>query len=137
MFMNRVSLKTLFRLLLGLFFIAAGVNHFLNPQVYVGMIPPYLPYPEVLNLVSGVAEVAGGVGILMPRFRRWAGWGLLALLVAIFPANLHLALNGWAAYDIPRWVLWARLPLQGVFIAWVYWTCLAKEWRDLPGGKTS
>ncbi|MBB5038401.1 DoxX family protein [Prosthecobacter dejongeii] len=135
--MNRVSLKTLFRLLLGLFFIAAGVNHFLNPQVYVGMIPPYLPYPEVLNLVSGVAEVAGGVGILMPRFRRWAGWGLLALLVAIFPANLHLALNGWAAYDIPRWVLWARLPLQGVFIAWVYWTCLAKEWRDLPGGKTS
>lgn len=137
MFMNRLSLKTLFRLLLGLFFIVAGVNHFLNPQVYVGMIPPYLPYPEVLNLVSGAAEVAGGVGILMPRFRRWAGWGLVALLVAIFPANLHLALNGWEAYDIPRWVLWARLPLQGVFIAWVYWTCLAKEQRDLPGGKTS
>lgn len=137
MFMNRVSLKTLFRLLLGLFFIAAGLNHFLNPEVYAGMIPPYLFYPEVLNLVSGTAEVFGGVGILMPGRRRLAGWGLVALLVAIFPANLHLALNGWEAYDIPRWVLWARLPLQGVFIAWVYWTCLAKERRDLPGGKTS
>lgn len=124
--MNRPLLKLLFRLLLGLFFVVAGVNHFLNPQVYVGMIPPYLPYPEMLNLVSGAAEVAGGVGILIPRLRWLAAWGLVALLIAIFPANLHLALNGWAAHDIPRWVLWARLPLQAVFIAWVYWTCLAK-----------
>ena len=131
--MNRPFLKLLFRLLLGLFFVVAGLNHFLNPQVYVGMIPPYLPYPEMLNLVSGAAEVAGGVGILIPRLRRLAAWGLVALLIAIFPANLHLALNGWAAYDIPRWVLWARLPLQAVFIAWVYWTCLAPAGRSLPG----
>ena len=111
--------------LLAVFFFVAGVNHFLNPGVYLTMMPPYLPFPEALNYLSGAGEMAGGLGILVPRLRWLAAWGLIALLVAVFPANVHLALNGWTAYDVPGWVLWARLPVQGLFIAWVYGTCLA------------
>ncbi|MEN3942301.1 DoxX family protein [Prosthecobacter sp. SYSU 5D2] len=122
-------LRTASLILMSGFFGVAGVNHFLNPEVYLTMMPPYLPWPELLNYISGAAEVAGAVGILVPQLRRMAGWGLIALLVAVFPANVHLALNGWEAYDLPGWVLWARLPLQAVFIAWVYWTCLAKGGR--------
>lgn len=110
--------------LLGAFFVLAGLNHFLNPSVYVGMIPNYLPYPEALNFISGAAEVVGGLGVFIPRLRWLAGWGLIALLVAIFPANIDMALNGTEVFDVPRWILWARLPLQAVFIAWVYQACL-------------
>lgn len=129
--------KTIARIILAVFFIGAGVNHFLNPAVYLTMMPPYLPYPELLNYVSGAAEVAGGIGILVPNLRWLAGWGLIALLVAVFPANVHLAMNGWTAYDVPTWVLWTRLPLQAVFIAWVCWTCLGKEGHvDLKPGQS-
>jgi uncharacterized membrane protein len=108
---------------LAVFFVGAGLNHFLHPKPYLAMMPPYLPAPEALNAVSGVAEIAGGLGLLMPKVRKPAGWGLMALLVAVFPANLHVALNGWEGTHIPRWVLWARLPLQPVLMAWVYRAC--------------
>jgi uncharacterized membrane protein len=115
------------RILLGVFFIAAGLNHFRDPAFYQSMMPPWVPWPEILQKAAGTAEVAGGMGVLIPRFRRLAGWGLLGLLAAVFPANLHLALHGWpeAPGGIPPWLLWARLPLQLVFAAWVWWTCLA------------
>ncbi len=85
------------------------------------MMPPYLPWPGPLVAISGVAEIAGGSGLLVPRTRVLAGWGLIALLVAVFPANLHIALHGWPGVNLPAWVLWARLPLQIVMVAWVYW----------------
>ncbi len=113
-------LHTLSRLLLAVLFVLAGLNHFLHPATYVAMIPPYLPFPDALNVISGAAEIAGGIGILIPWLRRAAAWGLIALLVAVFPANIHMALHGLAGVVIPTWVLWARLPLQFVFIAWVY-----------------
>ena len=113
-------LRTLSLFLLAAFFVLAGINHFANPQTYVAMIPPYLPFPDVLNLISGAAEMAGGVGVLVPRHRCAAAWGLIALLVAIFPANIHMALHGLPGVVIPSWVLWARLPLQFALIAWVY-----------------
>jgi uncharacterized membrane protein len=69
--------------MLALFFVAAGVNHFLNPAPYLSMIPPYLPWPRALNIISGAAEIAGGVGIIIPATRRVAAWGLLVLLVAV------------------------------------------------------
>lgn len=121
------KLKKGFRWGLAAFFILAGWNHFRDPALYLSMMPPYLPQPEFLNAVSGLAEIAGGIGVLIPRLRRHAAWGLIALLVAIFPANLHLAINGWGERIVESWILWARLPFQLLFIGWVYWTCLAKQ----------
>ena len=112
---------------LAAFFVVAGANHFLNPGPYLAMMPPYLPWHEALIVVSGVAEIVGGLGILIPKMRWLAGWGLIVLLVAVFPANVQVALYGWPGVQIPQWTLWARLPLQGVLIAWVYWVCMAKR----------
>jgi len=106
--------------LLALFFIAAGLNHFVNPAPYLAMMPSYLPSPNVLNWVSGAAEIAGGLGVLVAPFRRAAGWGLIALLVAVFPANLNVALHGWPGENIAPWILWARLPFQPLLIWAVY-----------------
>lgn len=114
-------------LLTGILFIGAGAYHLVNPRPYLTMIPPYLPAPATLVLVSGLAEIAGGVGVLIAPLRRLAAWGLIALLVAVFPANLHVALHGWEGVDLPRWVLWARLPLQPVFIRLVYKFCISSN----------
>ncbi|WP_438480378.1 DoxX family protein [Oleiharenicola lentus] len=122
--------KVIFRGLLAAFFVVAGLNHFRDPAVYLGMMPPWLPKPELLVQISGVAEVLGGIGLLVPATRRFAGWGLVLLLVAIFPANLHAALQGrMPGLDVPPWGLWARLPFQFLFIAWVWWVAL-KDKRD-------
>src|SRR5580658_2449711 len=113
--------------LLGLLFIILGANHFLNPAPYLAMMPSYLPWPETLNFVSGAAEIAGGVGVILPATRALAAWGLIALLVAVFPANVQVALHGWPGESIPAWVLWARLPFQPLMIAGVYRICLGKR----------
>ncbi len=118
--------------ILAAFFVVAGLNHFLNPDPYLAMMPPYLPWPTGLIVVSGIAEIAGGLAILFAKVRRLAGWGLIALLVAVFPANVQVALHGWPGVQIPQWALWARLPLQGVLIAWVYWVCLAMRPQNEP-----
>ena len=115
--------RPILRWLLGLCFVAAGLNHFIAPRFYLPIMPPALPWPLALIYVSGVAEILGGIGVLIPSMRKLAGWGLIALLIAIFPANLYAAFHG--AGSIPPWILWARLPFQVVFIAWVYWTCLS------------
>jgi uncharacterized membrane protein len=117
-------------LLLAIFFIAAGVNHFLNPDTYLAMMPPALPFPKALNVISGAAEVLGGIGVLLPHYRRAAGWGLMALLLAVFPANIHVAMNGWEGVDLAPWVLWARLPFQILFMVWVYFATLARPKRN-------
>jgi uncharacterized membrane protein len=93
--------------------------------MYLALMPPYLPWPRELIYLSGVLEVFGGIRILVPATRRLAGWGLIALLLAVFPANLHAALHGFRG--VPGWVLWLRLPLQLLLIAWVYGTCLKKR----------
>jgi uncharacterized membrane protein len=107
--------------LAGPFFLAAGIMHFVTPRVYRRIVPPYLPAPTAIVYASGVAEIAGGAGLLHPASRRWAGWWLIATLVAVFPANLHMALHPEQFSAVPggRRALWARLPLQAVFIAWV------------------
>jgi uncharacterized membrane protein len=84
------------------------------------MMPPYVPRHSEAVVVSGVAEIAGGVGMLVPAARPLARWWLLALLVAVYPANVHMALNPRRYREIPPPLLWARLPLQGVF-AWLVW----------------
>ena len=112
--------------LLAIFFVVAGANHFRSPEKYLAIMPPWLSAPEWMNWISGAAEMLGGIGVLVPATRRCAGWGLIALLIAVFPANLHMALNGVQipGYTIAPWAAWARLPLQAVFIAWVWWVAV-------------
>jgi uncharacterized membrane protein len=95
--------------------------HFVKPRAYKAIVPPYLPAPEALVYASGVAEIAGGVGLMVPSVRRGAGWWLIATLLAVFPANVHMALNPGQFHKVPGGApaLWARLPLQLGFIGWV------------------
>ena len=113
--------KALSRYLLGALFVVAGVNHFYHTAFYVSIMPPYLPRHLGLVYISGVAEAGLGVLLLLQRWAVWAGWGLIALLVAVFPENLHMAMNPELYPTIPLVVLWLRLPLQGLLIAWAYW----------------
>jgi uncharacterized membrane protein len=105
----------------GPLFIGAGILHFLKPKVYEQIMPDYLPMHRELVYASGVAEAAGGAALLSkdPAIRRYGAWWLIATLVAVFPANLHMALNPDRYKDIPKAALWARLPLQLGFIRWV------------------
>ena len=113
---------TVLRWLLAVLMVAAGANHFRDPAFYLAIMPPSLPWPAALVAISGACEIAGGLGILLPPTRRLAGWGLIALLVAVFPANLHMAIDGTQppGVHLPAWALWGRLPLQALFIAWAW-----------------
>src|SRR5919112_5817493 len=98
------------------FWIVAGVMHFVIPRQYEAIVPPSLArWRRELVVASGIAEIAGGVAILPDRTRRGARWWLLATLVAVYPANIHMALNANRFPKIPPAALWARLPLQAVF----------------------
>ncbi len=109
-------------LLLALFFLAAGLSHFLNSDVYVAIMPPYLPAHLELVYLSGFLEILGGIGVLLSPTRQWAGYGLIMLLIAVFPANLYMAMNPDKFVDIlPVWSLYARLPIQFFLIGWTLW----------------
>jgi uncharacterized membrane protein len=109
------------RLLLGVAFIGAGMNHFVMPGTYEQIVPPSMKgRARSLVAVSGVAEVAGGLGVLLPWTRRVAGLGLVALLAAVFPANIHMARAPESFRKIPRWALYARLPLQPLMMWWAW-----------------
>jgi uncharacterized membrane protein len=116
------AMKSVLRKLAGPFFIGAGALHFVKPEPYRAIMPPYIPAPDAMVALSGVAEAAGGAGLLVPATRRWAAWWLVATLVAIFPANVHMALHP-ERYERPvpggRAGLYLRLPFQIVFIVWV------------------
>ncbi len=92
-------------------------------------MPEYLPWHLGLIYLSGAAEVLGGIGIAFPKWRRRAGWGLIALLVAVFPANVHMLMAQvpLAGTSVPEWIHWLRLPLQAVLIGWVYWSAVRRQ----------
>jgi len=113
--MNRFSLG-----LSALIFAGSGTMHFLKPEAFVQIVPPVLPSKEALVAISGAAELAGAVGLLVPQTRRYAAYGLVALLVAVFPANIYMAIDRTRFASLPEWALIARLPLQFLLIGWIW-----------------
>lgn len=118
-----LTARRVVRVLVAIAMTAIGVLHFTSPAGFVAIVPRALPAPLLLVYVSGVAEIAGGVGLLVPRVRRAASIGLVALYVCVFPANLNMAINDVQpeGAHIPRAVLYARLPFQALFIAVALW----------------
>jgi uncharacterized membrane protein len=109
-------------ILLAVSMVVAGVMHFVAPAAYARIVPRSLPAPRALVLVSGVFEILGGIGLLLPYSRSFSAWGLIALLSAVFPANVNMAVNriGFGRKPPAQWMLWARLPLQAALIVWAY-----------------
>ncbi|KGO85556.1 DoxX family protein [Flavobacterium rivuli WB 3.3-2 = DSM 21788] len=101
-------------------YILAGLNHFRVPRLYQRMIPPALPSPKALNFISGIAEFLLGVALCIPAVSSWAAWGIIALLIAVFPANIYMYINERVGLGVPKWILLLRLPLQLALIAWAY-----------------
>jgi uncharacterized membrane protein len=120
-------LKFIMKCLLALFILASGVMHFINPGFYLSIMPPYVPWHLAMVYVSGFFEVVLGLMLMVTRFTRSAAWGIIALLIAVFPANIHMALHTELYPDISPIALWLRLPLQGVFVAWAYWFTLKPD----------
>ncbi len=113
---------------MGFVYIVAGALHFVAPKVYARIVPPQFPRPVLLVYLSGIAEIVLGVGVLFRRTRRQSAWGIIALLLAVFPANVSMATNEQLPKAVPDWAsgiargaLWARLPFQGVLILWAWW----------------
>ena len=108
------------KLALAVAMILAGVAHFLVPKMYEQIVPRVLPFKRAIVYLSGVAEIALGAGLLLPQTQQLAAWGLIALFIAVFPANVSQALRKIPYGKAPLWLTWARLPLQGGFIAWAW-----------------
>jgi uncharacterized membrane protein len=128
-------LRSIFRFLLAALFFAAAMLHFFSPRLFLPIMPPQIPFPVACIIVSGVAELLGAIGLLVPRPRAQflTGWGLTLLLIAVFPANIYMAVarvkvHGFPAHD---WEAWARLALQPVLIALVLW--VTEAWSGLCG----
>ncbi len=100
-------------------YMAAGINHFIRPNTYLALMPPYIPAHGLMVMLSGIAEIVLGAGLLFPATRSLSAWGLILLLIAVFPANVHMAVAS-RFQSIPAWVRWGRLPLQGLLIWWAY-----------------
>jgi uncharacterized membrane protein len=103
--------------------IIVGITHFIRPEQYARIVPPQLPYPVELVYISGFFEILGGIGLLIPFVSVAAAWGLIALFIAVFPANINQAINSIPIEGIPHhpWLYWVRLPFQAVLIAWAWW----------------
>ena len=114
-------LKYVFLIIMALLYILAGIWHFVKPRMYLKIMPPYLPAHQLLVNLSGVAEIVLGIGLLVPRLQVLSAWGIILLLIAVFPANLCMYQKGGAAFGLSDRIVFWRLPLQLVLIAWAYW----------------
>jgi uncharacterized membrane protein len=116
-----ITVKTVLKYVQGAFYVVAGMNHFINPGFYLKIMPPYLSWHEFLVFISGIFEVLLGVLLVIPRTTRLAAWGLIALLIAIFPANIYVYQHQDVFPDVSPTFHLVRLPLQAVFILWAWW----------------
>ena len=126
----KLSGRAISRTVLSILFIMAGVMHFLKPEFYIRIMPPAIPYHKEMVYLSGFFEILGGIGILIERVRAIAGQGLVLLLLAVFPANIYMALQSATFPSIPAPVLWLRLPFQLAFIYWVWFTSIAPSQKS-------
>jgi uncharacterized membrane protein len=110
-----------------LWFFIGGIMHFVATDAEASIVPPFIPWPVAAVLVSGVFEILGAIGILVPRTRRAAGIGLILLTLAVTPANVYM-LQHADQFPVPEWLLWARLPFQVALLALIYWS----TWRNRP-----
>ncbi|MFV8342186.1 MauE/DoxX family redox-associated membrane protein [Flavobacterium sp. XS2P39] len=101
-------------------YILAGLNHFRNPRLYLKIIPPYFPNPKLLNYASGFAEILLGILLCIAPISKLAAWGIIGLLLAVFPANIYMYTNEKAAMGLPKWILLLRIPLQFGLIYWAF-----------------
>ncbi|MGE0638266.1 MAG: MauE/DoxX family redox-associated membrane protein [Bacteroidia bacterium] len=113
-------MKNISTYIIGVAFILAGVNHFINPEFYLRMMPPVLPEHELLNYVSGIAEIILGAMLFIPKIKVVAAWGLIILLIAVFPANIYMAMEAGKSIDVSPIIAYIRLPFQFLFIWLVY-----------------
>ena len=120
-FISRLALATLF--------LIAGFMHFIATDLFARIVPPYIPEHRAVVYLSGLAEITGSIGLLMPKFRCKAGAFLIVLLIAVFPANVYMASSNIqvTSHPVPEWVLWGRLLLQPVLIVWVWWSSRASR----------
>lgn len=120
---NWSNRKEILRGILAVAIIIVGITHFIRPEQYARIVPPELPAPVSLVYISGVFEILGGIGLLIPFVSVAAAWGLIALFIAVFPANINQAIHSIPIEGIPHHPLfyWFRLPLQAVLIAWAWW----------------
>jgi uncharacterized membrane protein len=120
---NSHRIKEILRVIHAVAIIVVGITHFIVPEQYARIVPPQLPYPFELVYISGFFEILGGIGLVTPFVSVAAAWGLIALYIAVFPANINMAVNSIPLDGIPHipWLYWARLPFQAVLIAWAYW----------------
>lgn len=128
--------KEIFRAIFSVSIIIVGITHFIRPEQYARIVPPQLPYPFQLVYISGFFEILGGIGLLIPFVSVAAAWGLIALFIAVFPANINMAVNSIPIDGIPDYPLlyWVRLPFQAVLIAWAWWYTRKPE--EQPAAKS-
>ncbi len=122
--------KYLFRVVFALLFIAAGINHFWHPANYLLIMPPYLAHHQFLNLAAGVLEVLGGIFLLHPNTRQWGGWLIITLLFFFLPVHIYMIQKGGCmgpSLCVSLWLVWLRLPLQFVLIAWAWWVSRPRQ----------
>lgn len=115
------KVKTITMYLMGILYILAGINHFIVPEMYLKIMPPYLQWHKELVFLSGLIEIALGALLFLPQYRRIAAWGIILLLIAVFPANIYLAQTDGDALGISAAAAWGRLPIQALLILWAWW----------------
>ncbi len=120
---NLSTAQRIWLVIAALFYVSAGTLHFLKPEPYLKIMPPYVPWHAAMVNISGACEILGGLGLLIPMTRRAAAWALVALLIAVFPANIFMAMHPVeaGAVSIPPVLRWGRLPLQLLLIWWLLW----------------
>lgn len=106
--------------LMACIYILAGINHFRNSKIYIRIIPPFFPNPKLLNALAGIAEIALGIMLCFSHTKVIAAWGIIALLIAVLPANIYMFTNTKAGFGLPRWLLLGRIPMQFLLIAWAF-----------------